>query len=294
MAVKIYSPLRYPGGKSRLSKYVEELIDLKKLNNSTYVEPFCGGAAVALYLLINGHVQNIIINDYDKSIYAFWYSVLNHCTELVNKIKDTNINIDEWHKQKKIQNNKDISNLLELGFSTLFLNRTNRSGILKAGVIGGLKQEGNYKLDCRFNKKDIIDKIELISKHRSNIEVYNLDTKDFINEVIEKKLCKKAFIFFDPPYYKKGACLYTNFYKHNDHITLANKIKKIKYHSWIVTYDNINTIKNMYKGYLKEEYKLNYSAGKNYDGEEVIIYSKTLSSVKNQFKFSIYKYCKKA
>lgn len=292
MVLKTYSPLRYPGGKNRLTKYVEELITLKKLSKSTYVEPFCGGAAVALALLINGHVSNIIINDYDKSIYAFWYCVLNKCDKLVNKINNTNINIDEWYKQKEIQKNKQNVEILDLGFSTLFLNRTNRSGILKAGVIGGLKQEGSYKLDCRFNKKDIIDKIEFINKYKDSIKLYNLDTKDFIDEVINKKLDKKAFIFFDPPYYKKGACLYTNFYKHNDHILLANKIKEIKYHSWIVTYDNISAIKNMYKGYLNEEYKLNYSAGRNYDGEEIIIYSKTLSRVKTKNEFSIYKYCK--
>lgn len=292
MAPKTYSPLRYPGGKNRLAKYVEELINLKKLNKSTYVEPFCGGAAVALSLLINGHVSNIIINDYDKSIYAFWHSVLYNSKNLCNKIENTQITIDEWYKQKEVQKNKERSNILDLGFSTLFLNRTNRSGILKAGVIGGLNQDGNYKLDCRFNKNDIIDKIKVINKYKDDIKLYNLDTEELVDKVVNK-LGKKSFIFFDPPYYKKGSCLYTNFYKHDDHVSLANKIKKIKYHSWIVTYDNIGTVKNMYKGYLKEEYKLNYSAGKSYDGEEVIIYSKTLSRVKNKVDFSIYKYCKK-
>lgn len=291
MALKTYSPLRYPGGKNRLNKYVEELISLKKLNNSTYVEPFCGGAAVALSLLINGHVSNVIINDYDKSIYAFWYSVLYNCENLCNKIENTQIAIDEWHKQKGIQKNKESANILDLGFSTLFLNRTNRSGILKAGVIGGLNQDGNYKLDCRFNKDDIMDKIKIINKYKDNIKLYNLDTEEFIDKVIHK-LSKKVFIFFDPPYYKKGSCLYTNFYNHDNHVSLANKIKNIKYHSWIVTYDNVSVIKNMYKGYLKEQYRLNYSAGKNYDGEEVIIYSKTLSRVKSEVDFSIYKHCK--
>lgn len=290
MAAKTYSPLRYPGGKNRLTKYVKELINLKKLNKSTYVEPFCGGSAVALSLLINGHVSNIIINDYDKSIYAFWYSVLYDCENLCNKIKNTPVTIDEWYKQKEVQKNKKSANILELGFSTLFLNRTNRSGILKAGIIGGVKQVGIYKLDCRFNKEDIINKIQLINQYKDGIKLYNLDTEELINKVINK-LDKKAFIFFDPPYYKKGSCLYTNFYKHDNHVSLANKIKNIKYHSWIVTYDNVDTIKDMYRGYLKEIYRLNYSAGKNYDGQEVIIYSKTLSSVKNKSNFSIHKYC---
>ncbi len=116
MAKKSYSPLRYPGGKNRLTKYVEELISLKKLNKSTYVEPFCGGAAVALSLLISGHVSNIIINDYDKSIYAFWYSVLYDCENLCNKIKNTQISIDEWYKQKEVQKNKKSDNILEFRF----------------------------------------------------------------------------------------------------------------------------------------------------------------------------------
>lgn len=270
------SPLRYPGGKNFLATYIEELIYSKKLNRSTYVEPFCGGSAVALYLLINNHVLDIIINDFDRSIYAFWYSVINLTDELCKLILDTKIDMVEWYKQKKIQANKNEADMLELGFSTLFLNRTNRSGILKAGVIGGLNQDGNFKLDCRYNKEKIINKIELIATFKQKIALYNLDTEDLIDNVISR-VEKKSFIFFDPPYYKKGESLYTNFYKHEDHISLANKIKSIKYHSWIVTYDNELEITEMYKSFKQATYELNYSAQKKYKGKEVIIYSKTLS-----------------
>ncbi|WP_027633402.1 DNA adenine methylase [Clostridium hydrogeniformans] len=292
MAKETYSPLRYPGSKNKLAEYIKELIYLKKLNNSTYVEPFCGGASVALSLLINGHVSNIIINDYDKSIYAFWYSVIYHNNELCELIKNTNITMEEWQKQKKIQFNKEKEDLLSLGFSTLFLNRTNRSGILKAGVIGGINQLGTYKLDCRFNKDKLIQKIKLIGTYRDRIKVYNLDTEELIKQVISN-LNKKSFIFFDPPYYKKGSCLYTNFYKHDNHISLSNKIKNIKYHSWIVTYDNIDNIKRMYKGYFKELYKLNYSVKVKYKGEEVIMYSNTLSKDLKNKNLTIHKYCDK-
>lgn len=292
MAIKTYSPLRYPGGKNQLTKFVEKLIQEKKLNNSTYIEPFCGGAAVALSLLINKKVNNIIINDYDKSIYSFWYSVLNFTDELCNLIENTDINIQEWYNQKKIQENKLNEDLLTLGFSTLFLNRTNRSGIIKAGVIGGKEQKGNYKLDCRFNKHDIVQKIKLISKYRDQIKLYNLDTEDLIDNVISK-LGHKSFIFFDPPYYNKGSSLYTNFYEHNDHLSLSNKIKNIKYHSWILTYDSTIEIKQLYKNFKSETYKLNYSAQKKYKGEEVIFYSRTLSNIISTKKQSIYKYCEK-
>lgn len=292
MAMKTYSPLRYPGGKNQLTKFVEKLIYEKRLNKSTYIEPFCGGSAVALSLLINGHVNNIIINDYDRSIYAFWYSVLNFTDELCNLIKNTDINIDEWHKQKNIQQNKNNENILTLGFSTLFLNRTNRSGIIKAGVIGGQSQSGNYKLDCRFNKADISNKIRLIASYKEKIQLYNLDTEELIEKVINK-MEHKSFIFFDPPYYNKGATLYTNFYKHDDHLSLANKIKDIKYHSWILTYDNTSKIKEMYSGFKSEVYKLNYSVQKKHKGEEIIFYSRTLSNIISSKKQSIYKFCEK-
>jgi DNA adenine methylase len=189
-----------------------------------------------------------------------------------------------------MQDNKEKEILLTLGFSTLFLNRTNRSGIIKAGVIGGKEQKGNYKLDCRFKKEDIIEKIEFIAKYKNRIKLYNLDTEVLIDEVI-KKLSKKSFIFFDPPYYYKGASLYTNFYTHNDHLSLANKIKGIKYHSWILTYDNTPEIKGMYNKFQNETYKLNYSVEKKHKGEEIIFYSRTLENIISSQKQSIYNFC---
>lgn len=290
MAKRNFSPLRYPGGKSQLANYVERLINIKKLNKSTYIEPFCGGAAVALYLLINGYVSNVIINDYDRSIYAFWYCCLNKSNELCKLIKDTKINVDEWYKQREIQKFKNEVDLLSLGFSTLFLNRTNRSGIINAGVIGGVNQNGKYKINCRFNKEKIIEKIKRIASFKERIYLYNFDAGILIDNVINK-LNHKSFIFFDPPYYKKGKCLYTNFYEYKDHSLLANKIKSIKYHSWVVTYDDEEEIKNMYRGFVKETYKLNYFAGKNHKGDEVIFYSKTLSKNILSEELTIDKYC---
>ena len=177
MAVKkSLSPLRYPGGKNKLSSYVQQLIKYNNLEKCTYIEPYTGGGAVALRLLFDGVVDNIIINDFDRSIYAFWYSVLNYTDELCSLIEKTPVTMENWFKQRDIQKEKDNVDLLTLGFSTLFLNRTNRSGIIKAGVIGGLNQTGNYKIDCRFNKDNIIEKIKSIANFKEKITLYNLDT----------------------------------------------------------------------------------------------------------------------
>jgi DNA adenine methylase len=271
-----FSPLRYPGGKFKTYKYIRQLVNTN--NCTSYIEPFAGGAGVAIALLLNNDVKKIIINDYDKSIYSFWYSVLNHTEELIEKIKTCNINMDEWYKQKSIQTRKETANLLELGFSTLFLNRTNRSGIIKGGVMGGKKQDGPNKLDCRFNKEKIIEKIILISEQKNKIQLYNMDAYDFIDQVIKRT--RKSFTFFDPPYFEKGPSLYTNFYTEKNHRDLAKKIQKdLRSRKWIITYDHSPVIKKLYDSLDYIEYYLNYSAQNKTKGIEYMFFSKKLIKV---------------
>ncbi|MEW6980552.1 DNA adenine methylase [Bacillus pumilus] len=265
------SPLRYPGGKVKIYNFVKRII--LQNNCKCYIEPFAGGAGVAFKLLLNKDVNRIIINDYDRSIFAFWHSVLYETEALIDLIWDTPINMENWHIQKEIQKNKEKSTLLELGFSTLFLNRTNRSGIIKAGVIGGQKQNGRYKMDCRFPKEKIAKKIEEISKYRNKIRLSNMDALDFIDQEILKT--KNSFTFFDPPYFLKGPSLYTNFYTVEDHIELSNKIQTtLRNRKWIVTYDSSSSIKDMYNKLSSIEFNLNYSAQLKRQGKEYMFFSK--------------------
>lgn len=270
---KIYSPLRYPGGKQKFYKKMLLILEENKLENITYVEPFAGGAGLAFALLLNHKVKKIILNDYDKSIYAFWYSILNHTDDFCNKIANTKISISEWRIQKEIQLNKDKTDLFSLGFSTFFLNRTNRSGIIKAGPIGGYKQTGKYKIDCRFNKEKLIALIKNIASFKENIEITNLDALDFIE--LLKSRNENYFIFFDPPYYKKGKDLYVNFYNHESHVILSKSImKNLKDFRWIITYDNCDEIKEIYKSFNKKYYQLTYTAGTVRKATELLYYNK--------------------
>lgn len=273
---RFLSPLRYPGGKSKLIPSIESLIRNNNLIGSTYIEPFSGGASVALYLLFNDLVSDIYINDIDRSIYAFWYSVINHNDELCNLIDDAVLTIDEWNNQKLIQEQKNTSDLLSLGFSTFYLNRTNRSGIIKAGVMGGINQTGNYKMDCRFNRVNLIKRIKRIGEYSSKINVTDLDTVDFL-ETVYPNIQNRCFIYFDPPYYKKGSQLYVNFYNHNDHVALSNSIKELDNDYWIVTYDNEDNIKEMYSEYKQDTYDLSYTVQTKYTGQEIIIYSDNIN-----------------
>lgn len=271
-----YSPLRYPGGKSKLTAYVVETLKLNKLEGGTYVEPFAGGCAIAWYLLLEGHSDNVWINDLDPAIHAFWYSVLNRTDELCQLIEDTDVTIEEWHRQKAIYSN-DRTNSLQLGFATFFLNRTNRSGIIKAGVIGGLEQNGNYLLDCRFNKERLIEQIRSIAVRRDNIVLTNLDATQFIDEYLPS-ISGPCLVNIDPPYYLKGKGLYQNFFEHDDHYRLFRSVRNIQ-HPWIVTYDDTPEICGIYAEFEPQVFGLTYTAQTKRKGSEVIIHSPNTQKV---------------
>lgn len=270
-----YSPLRYPGGKNRLAKFIALICKQNDINGH-YVEPYAGGAAVALYLLFNKRVSKITINDVDRSIYAFWYSVLNYTEDFCKLIKETEINIDSWRHCQSIQKKKEKAPLLELGFSTFFLNRTNISGVIDAGVIGGIEQNGTYKMDCRFNKKELIKRILKIAGRKKQICLYKLDALELVERVEIQSSKTSAIFYFDPPYYLKGESLYLNAYKHEDHKTVSERIKKIKNSRWIVSYDDNKEIKSMYKGYRLKEFCLTHSARISREGKEVLFFSDNL------------------
>ncbi|MDR6544291.1 DNA adenine methylase [Chryseobacterium rhizosphaerae] len=267
-----YSPLRYPGGKNKLSAFLSKICIDNNINGH-YVEPYSGGASVALFLLLEGYVSNITINDKDRSIYAFWYSVLHKTEELCRLIENTEITIDEWRKQKSIQNTKEEADILELGFSTFFLNRTNRSGIINAGVIGGVGQNGNYLMDCRFNKEELISRIKKIAEKKEYIRLYKKDAINLIDKIQQEANHENTIFYFDPPYFLKASSLYMNHYKENNHEEVSNKIKAIKNIKWIVSYDNVPEINNLYLGISKKEYSFKHTAYNSREGQEILFFS---------------------
>lgn len=273
--MKFYSPLRYPGGKNKLSKFVALICEKNKINGH-YVEPYAGGASVALYLLINGYVKEITINDFDRAIYAFWYSILNDTEKFCKKIRNTEITVENWKEFKKIHSNKKNADLFSLGFATFFLNRTNHSGVLDGGIIGGVKQKGSYKIDCRFNKEDLIKRIKFIAKYKTNIYLHNFDALKLIDKIQQDNKNQNTIFYFDPPYYLKGPSLYMNHYKSNDHKEVSEKIKAIKNFKWIVSYDNTLQIKRLYFGVKKKEYSFFHTANKVKEGKEVLFFSNNL------------------
>ena len=254
--------------------YVKQLMEVNDLKGGTYIEPYAGGASVALSLLFDKYAGKIKINDKDRAIYAFWYAVLNETDSLCRLINDTPVTMDVWQAQHELQKHKDEVDLLELGFSTFFLNRTNRSGILNGGVIGGKNQDGNFKMDARFNKKDLIERIEHIAGYADLIELTSMDAVALIKRY-KRTPAAKTFCYLDPPYYVKGQDLYLNYYRDEDHKDIAEAIQKFK-GQWIISYDAVDFISELYKDYRQKKYYLSYSAGNPSKGKEIMVYSNGL------------------
>jgi DNA adenine methylase len=271
---RYYSPLRYPGGKAILFPFLARKIEESGLRDVTYVEAFAGGAGAALALLFNEVVDRIVINDLDKAIYAFWRSAIFESERFIEKIQCTPVTVKEWRKQKAIYENKRAKRF-DRGFATFFLNRTNRSGILNGGPIGGLDQTGKWKIDARYNKKALIQRIRDIAEYKSRITVTNEDGVDLISRYLRMK---NVFIYLDPPYYEKAADLYLNIFEGKDHARLAKKLNAHPDATWLLTYDNKSEIRELYTDRTVVDFSLNYNAYEQRRGEELMILSDRLAA----------------
>lgn len=272
--MKRHSPLRYPGGKSCMLALIASLIRKNRLVRPDYAEPYAGGCGLALGLLYGGYVDHVHLNDIDPGIWSFWHAVLEECDELVDLVEKVPITVEEWHRQKHIASAGDVDDPVSLGFATFFLNRTNRSGIIKgAGVIGGFEQKGPYAIDSRFNREDLTRRIRRIHKYQSRIHLHNLDAIAFLSK--RSYFEPDTFFAIDPPYFRKGPYLYTSFYRPEDHADVATAVRNLQ-HPWIVSYDMADEVRRLYRDFRQFEFDIKYSVQSKRVGTELLIASKGL------------------
>lgn len=273
--MRYLSPLRYPGGKARLAPYITELINAQNPRPQHYAEPYAGGAGAALQLLHKGVVEQIHLNDLNPGIAAFWRAVLNQPEEFCRLITTCPLTITEWHHQREIYNNGHEHNGLELGFATFYLNRTNRSGILDARPIGGLEQTGKWKIDARFNRQGLIQRVKTIAKLADKITITELDGIKFLTSI--QHLAENVFIYADPPYLVQGERLYLTSFNANDHVSLATQLETSP-SPWMLTYDHDPHITDiLYSTARAATFQIAHTAHKQHIGKESIIYSHGLT-----------------
>lgn len=269
-----YTPLRYPGGKRRLIGVVTRLLQENGIKDVQYAEPYAGGASIAMALLMEEYASVVHINDLARPVFAFWHTVLNDNEWLCRRLRTVKVSIATWKRQREVYRNRSKADLSELGFATLFLNRTNRSGIISGGVIGGIGQSGAWGLDARFNRDDLITRIQRIGRFSSRIRLYQKDALDFTENVVPN-LGKRAFVFYDPPYIERGENLYLNEYDVAGHRKLASRVQRLA-QPWIVTYDHAAISHGLYDKRRRIAYDISYVAQERHLGREVLFLSDQL------------------
>ena len=271
--MKTASPLRYPGGKWRVAPIFERLIELNGLDGCSYFEPYAGGASLALSLLIRGRVADISLNDLDPAIHAFWSSVLRQTKEFVSLVKHARLTPQEWSRQRRTYDRGSSAGMLALGFATFYLNRTNHSGVLNGGMIGGRMQAGTWKLDARFNKDDLIERIRRVASLKSQIHLSRRDADDFLQDC---RSGRRRLVYLDPPYYRPGRRrLYLDFYSPEDHAAIRDRVVGLS-GPWIVSYDDDPKVRALYRGVTSRRLQLLHTAREARIGREVLFFSPCL------------------
>jgi len=270
------SPLRYPGGKASLAGFFGDIIKALDLDRPRYIEPYAGGVGAGIALLREGIVDHLVINDIDPAVHAFWRSVVDQNATFVDLVASVPLTIDEWQKQRDIYRARDESDLLRLGFAFFYLNRTNRSGILNAGVIGGQRQNGTYRIDARFNRETLIERLIAIGELSDRIVVTDLDGRTVIQRNARDS---RAFMYIDPPYVRAGTHLYLNAFERRDHTALAAVVHEVTAAHWLMTYDMAPLIDNLYRDQFRCRLDLTYSARYPGKAEELLIASPLVANV---------------
>lgn len=267
------SPLRYPGGKGLLADYFADLMSRNNLSGCQYFEPYAGGAGVALGLLSKGVASEIFLNDADYHIYCFWKAIISHNQEFVDRLNSVEVSVQEWTKQKDVYQNPEKHTLCEVAFSTFFLNRCNRSGIIAgAGPIGGYEQRGKWRLNARFNKSALTSRILRIGEFRKQISIQNKDAVDFLKNALPRGNNRRnIFVYCDPPYVSAGNRLYLNFYHNNDHKILSQYLLNQNGLKWVVSYDNHPLIRSLFGSSQMWLFSLGYSLQASRKGRELLI-----------------------
>lgn len=270
------SPLRYPGGKAALAEFFAELIEHLGLRSPIYVEPYAGGAGAGIILLQRGVARKLVINDIDPAVYCFWKSVVEQSDIFADMIVDAELSIREWRRQQAIYRAADETDSLALGFAFFYLNRTNRSGILNAGPIGGVNQNGRYQIDARYNRHQLADRVLAIGALRDRITVTSVDGMAIIRRYLKTK---SAFLYIDPPYVDMGGSLYLNAFTHRDHADLALLLDRGSDGNWVLTYDPSDFIRRLYRTHDVRDYQLSYSAHRTGKARELLIASNRVSQI---------------
>ena len=267
------SPLRYPGGKAALAPFLSQVLAGNSLLRCSYYEPFAGGAGAALRLLQDGDVSTLHLNDADSRIYMLWRAVFDENERFADAVEKATPSIREWHEHYRVYTSPKRHTAFEIAYSTFFLNRCNRSGVIQGSrPIGGMDQQGPFKIDARFNTKTLAERIRILAQFKGSVRLYNQDALVFLKEHLPQgKRRSNVFVYLDPPYYSKGSRLYLNYYSGAEHKALATYMLKQRQLPWVMSYDDQAAIRKLYGCLVRTRIGVDYSLQMRRRSKELVI-----------------------
>ena len=281
----IKSPLRYPGGKSRAIKQIQEQFP-RRFTFSEYREPFVGGGSVFIYLKQIYPNIDIWINDLNPELYLFWKIAQSDLKALVTELRQIKKNRKDGRELFQELRELDVGKISDFERAVRFfiLNRITFSGTIESG---GYSEKS---FQTRFTESSI-DRLEKLGQILPGIRITNLDYR----EVVKQK-GENTFIFLDPPYltatksrlYGKDGDLHTSF----NHQEFANTMKKCD-HQWLMTYDDSQEIRNYFQDFNIIPWQLqygmnNYKQGKAEKGQEIFVRNYDIGVTQLSLNLNIY------
>jgi DNA adenine methylase len=271
----LLSPLRYPGGKRRLAPYIVETLRLNGLRPHLYIEPFAGGASVAIQLLHENMVEQIALGEKDPMVAGFWKAVFTDHERLIAELRRLEPTLENWTYYRRTRPRTPLG----WAVKCLFLNRTSFSGILSptAGPIGGHQQTSEYTIGCRFPIKRLEQRITQIAAYANRVAfIHEGDWQEVVGRTRQLGYTHdQIFYYLDPPFYEKAERLYRYYFYEPDHQMLHHQLSELDA-NYILSYDAAEPIVARYSsnGNGPRHVDLLYSAtarGELIEARELII-----------------------
>jgi len=254
--------LRYPGGKSR-GPWSELIVETVKAqyDGGTFGELFFGGGAITFKLLKLGVLESILINEIDPSLARLWNAVIKTPCRLRSGVRAVKPSVDLFLRAKD-----RVLRGVGSGLEAMIVNRMSYGGRgVKANPQGGLKQDSEYKIDCRWKPEALCRNISTCSRLLNSVDIvggkcHSEDYSIWLNS--------PHLMYLDPPYWEKGEGLYLHSFDEEEHERLRRELgHRI---NWILSYNNVPETQLMYNGYHRQTGTTNGNGGFK-EGSEMLI-----------------------
>ncbi len=188
--------LKWAGGKSKLINQMSPYFPEK---TNTYIEPFLGGGAVLFYCLKYKNPKKVYAYDINAELINTYIQVRDKPSKLIEYLteleKQHNASKDPktFYYDRRTEFNTKLRDKIRKASLFIYLNKTCFNGLYRVNAIGEFNVPfGKYQTVKIFNEKTIREASSLLN----NI---TLDIKDFR----QINYPKKAFAYFDPPYWSE-------------------------------------------------------------------------------------------